>query len=78
MNKDQVNGKVDELVGAAKRKAGELTNDVPLQVKGAAQQVKGKFETAWGKAKNAVEDANAKDAARHADEKNTARPGPDV
>jgi uncharacterized protein YjbJ (UPF0337 family) len=49
MNKDQVNGTVDELVGSAKHKAGDLTGDVHLQVEGMAQQVKGKVENAWGR-----------------------------
>jgi uncharacterized protein YjbJ (UPF0337 family) len=47
MNKDRVKGTVDETVGSAKRKAGELTNDMKLRVEGMAQQVKGKVENAW-------------------------------
>lgn len=58
MNKDRVKGAIDEVVGSAKRKAGELTGDTPLQIKGIAQQVKGKFESTWGKAKDAVSEAN--------------------
>jgi uncharacterized protein YjbJ (UPF0337 family) len=54
MNKDRANGILDEAVGTAKRKAGELTGDTPLQIKGIAQQVKGKLENGWGKAKEAV------------------------
>ena len=34
MNKDRVKGAIDEVVGSAKRKAGELTGDTPLQIKG--------------------------------------------
>ena len=58
MNKDRVNGKIDEVVGSAKQKAGNLTGNTPLQVKGVAQQVKGKLENAVGKAKDAVREDN--------------------
>jgi uncharacterized protein YjbJ (UPF0337 family) len=57
MNADQVKGAIDEVVGSAKRAAGELTGNTRLQVKGMAQQVKGKVEGAWGKAKDTVRDA---------------------
>ena len=57
MNKDQVKDTIDELVGSVKRKAGELTDDTPLQIKGIAQQVKGKVENAWGNAKEGLSDA---------------------
>jgi uncharacterized protein YjbJ (UPF0337 family) len=58
MNKDRVNGTIDKVVGSAKQKAGKLTGNTPLQVKGMAQQVKGKLETTLGKAKDAVRGAN--------------------
>jgi uncharacterized protein YjbJ (UPF0337 family) len=58
MNSNQVNGAIDEVVGSAKRKAGELTGNTPLQVKGMAQQVKGKLENALGKVEDAVDEAN--------------------
>ena len=51
MNKDRVNGMIDEVAGSAKRKAGELTDNPKLQVEGMVQQAKGKVEGAWGKAK---------------------------
>jgi uncharacterized protein YjbJ (UPF0337 family) len=57
MNKDQMKGIIDEVAGSAKRKAGELTDNPKLQAEGMAQQVKGKVEGAWGKAKEAVQDA---------------------
>ncbi|MDR3771808.1 MAG: CsbD family protein [Terracidiphilus sp.] len=40
MNKDRVSGTIDEMVGSARRKAGELTDDIQLRVEGAAQQVR--------------------------------------
>ncbi|MGD1108482.1 MAG: CsbD family protein [Terracidiphilus sp.] len=58
MNSNRVNGKVDEVVGSAKRKAGKLTGNTPLQVKGIAQQTKGKLESTLGKAKDMVRGAN--------------------
>lgn len=58
MNQDRVKGTVDELVGNAKQKAGKLTGNIPLQVKGVAQQVKGKLENALGNAKDAVRESN--------------------
>jgi uncharacterized protein YjbJ (UPF0337 family) len=58
LNKNRVNGTIDEVVGSAKRKAGELTGNTKLQVKGIAQQVKGKVENAWGKATDAVQEAS--------------------
>jgi uncharacterized protein YjbJ (UPF0337 family) len=54
MNRDRVNGTIDEVVGSAKRKAGKLTGNTPLRVKGIAQQVKGKLENTVGKAKDVV------------------------
>lgn len=60
MDKDTVKGTIDDAAGRAKRQVGEWTGDTGTQVDGAAQQVKGKVEKAWG---------NVKDAARGADDK---------
>jgi uncharacterized protein YjbJ (UPF0337 family) len=57
MNKDRVKGTIDEMVGSAKQKAGNLTGNIQLQVEGMTQQVKGKVENAWGKGKDAARDA---------------------
>jgi uncharacterized protein YjbJ (UPF0337 family) len=57
MDKDQVKGTIDDVAGRAKRQVGEWTGDTGAQVEGAAQQIKGKAEKAWG---------NVKDAARSA------------
>jgi uncharacterized protein YjbJ (UPF0337 family) len=65
MNKDRVKGTIDEAVGSAKRKAGEWAGDGQLQIEGMVQQVKGKLENAWGKAKDAVDDANKEAAVKH-------------
>jgi uncharacterized protein YjbJ (UPF0337 family) len=58
MNSNQVNGKVDEVLGSIKRKAGKITGNTPLQVKGIAQQTKGKLESTLGKAKDVVRGAS--------------------
>jgi uncharacterized protein YjbJ (UPF0337 family) len=58
MNNDRIKGTIDEVVGSAKRKAGGLTGNTPLQVKGIAQQVKGKLENALGKVKDAAAGTN--------------------
>lgn len=58
MNQDRAKGILDEAVGTVKRKAGELTGDTPLQIKGIAQQVKGELENAWGEARDAVKETN--------------------
>jgi uncharacterized protein YjbJ (UPF0337 family) len=56
MDKDRVKGTVDDTVGRAKRQVGEWTGDTGTQAEGAAQQVKGKAEKAWGNVKDAVRD----------------------
>jgi uncharacterized protein YjbJ (UPF0337 family) len=66
MNKDTVKGTVDDVAGRTKRQIGEWTGDTDAQVQGAAQQVKGKVEKAWGNVKDAAKDAK-KDADRHDD-----------
>jgi uncharacterized protein YjbJ (UPF0337 family) len=60
-----VNGTIDEVMGSTKRKAGELTGNTKLQVKGIAQDVKGKVENAWGNAKDAVQEVNKEIAMQH-------------
>jgi uncharacterized protein YjbJ (UPF0337 family) len=60
MNKNRVKGAVDEFAGRARQKAGKLTGNTPLRVKGVAQQVKGKLESAWGMAKDAVVERNGR------------------
>ena len=57
MDKDRIKGKADDVAGRVKRQVGEWTGDTETQAEGAAQQVKGKVENAWGKTKDAVRDA---------------------
>jgi len=67
MNKDDVKGTIDDAAGRAKRKVGEWTGDTKTQAEGAAQQVKGKVEKAWGNLKDAANDAT-RDRKRSDDE----------
>jgi uncharacterized protein YjbJ (UPF0337 family) len=60
MDKDRVKGTIDDAAGRAKRQVGEWTGDTKAQVDGAAQQVKGKAEKAWGNMKDAARDAERK------------------
>ena len=60
MDKDTVKGTVDDAAGRIKRQVGEWTGDTGAQVEGAAQQVKGKAEKAWGNVKDAARDAGQK------------------
>ena len=60
MNKQRLNGALDEVVGSAKRKAGEWTDNTLLQVEGIAQQAKGKIESAFGKIKDQANEGIAK------------------
>ena len=57
MDKDRVKGTIDDAAGRAKRQVGEWTGDTGTQADGAAQQVKGKVEKAWGNVKDAARDA---------------------
>ena len=65
MNSDRIKGTIDEAAGLAKRKAGGVTGSTKLEVEGMVQQVKGKVENAWGKAKEAVHDANEEAQIKH-------------
>ena len=66
MDSDRIKGKADEVAGRTKRQVGEWTGDKETQAEGAAQEVKGKVENAWGKTKDAVRDA-VDDAKRHSE-----------
>ena len=54
MDKDQVKGKVKDVTGGVERKVGEWTGDRETEAKGAAKQVEGKVQNAWGTIKDAV------------------------
>jgi uncharacterized protein YjbJ (UPF0337 family) len=52
-------------MGIAKQKTGDLTGNTKLQVEGIAQNLKGKVESSWGKAVDAVHEANEEAGAPH-------------
>ena len=54
MDKDRVEGKLKDIAGRAERQAGEWTGSEKTQAEGAAKQVEGKVQNAWGKVKDAV------------------------
>ena len=66
MDKDTVKGTIDDAAGRVKRQVGEWTGDTGAQAEGAAQQVKGKVEKAWGNLKDSAKDA-AHEAEHHSD-----------
>jgi uncharacterized protein YjbJ (UPF0337 family) len=68
MDKDRVKGAVNDAAGRAKRQVGEWTGDSETQAEGAAQQVKGKVQNAWGKTKDAVRNATDKTTHPHEQE----------
>lgn len=60
MNKDKVKGKTNELAGATRRKAGDVTGNEKMEAKGAAQQSKGKTQQAVGAVKDKAGDIKDK------------------
>ena len=57
MDKNRVQGTIDDAAGRAKRQVGEWTGNTKAQVEGAAQQIKGKTEKAVGNVMDAFRDA---------------------
>ncbi len=57
MDKDRIEGKVDDVKGRVKRQAGEWTGNSELQAEGAIDQAKGKVQNAFGKMKDAARDS---------------------
>ena len=51
-----IKGKFDEVAGKVKQGVGETFNDQSMANSGAAQQVKGHAEQAWGSVKEAAQD----------------------
>lgn len=60
MNNDKVKGKTNEMVGAARKKTGEITGNESMESKGAAQEMKGKGQGMMGSAKDKVSDLKDK------------------
>ncbi|MDQ3064395.1 MAG: CsbD family protein [Acidobacteriota bacterium] len=56
-NKDEVEGKFENVKGKVKEGVGNLTGDRDLEAEGEADQAKGKTQETWGKFKHGVGDA---------------------
>jgi uncharacterized protein YjbJ (UPF0337 family) len=52
MNKDQVNGRIKEVIGNVKEIAGKITDNRDLEVKGNIQKNIGKAQADFGDLKN--------------------------
>ncbi len=57
MNKDQLKGKANQVVGKMKRDAGEVTGNDRLANQGVMDQAKGAAQETWGNVKDAAHDA---------------------
>ena len=56
MDKDRIEGKMDDVKGRVKRQVGEWTGDTETQAEGLGDQIKGKAQNAFGKVKDAGRD----------------------
>ena len=56
MNKDQVEGRLDQAKGKIKELAGKVIDNDRLEAKGKADQVSGKVQAGFGDTKEAVKD----------------------
>jgi uncharacterized protein YjbJ (UPF0337 family) len=53
-----VHGKIDEATGKLKQSVGEATGNEKMANAGAAEQIKGHVEQAWGSVKDAVKESH--------------------
>jgi len=56
-NKDEMQGKIDQLKGRAKEAAGDLNNDEQLRDEGEVDEAKGSAQEAFGKGRRKVGEA---------------------
>ena len=57
MNKDRIEGSVEQAKGKVKEVAGKATGDTKLQGEGKAQQAAGKLQNTIGGMKDAIKEA---------------------
>jgi uncharacterized protein YjbJ (UPF0337 family) len=57
MNKDRIEGSLDQAKGKVKEVAGKVMGDSKLETEGKADQVKGKVQNTVGGIKDSVKDA---------------------
>lgn len=68
-----IKGKFDELAGKAKQAVGDATGDQSTANSGAAQEVKGHGEQAWGSVKEAAHDSTERHESSAANESHNLR-----
>ena len=56
-NKDEAQGKWEQVKGTVKDKVGEVTGDHDLEAEGEVQNAEGESQETWGKLKRGVGDA---------------------
>lgn len=56
-NKDEAQGKWEQVKGTIKDKVGEVTGDRDLEAEGEVQNAEGETQETWGKFKRGVSDA---------------------
>jgi uncharacterized protein YjbJ (UPF0337 family) len=57
MNRDEIDGKVDQVKGKVKQAAGDLSDDQQLHDEGVADEAAGNVQEGFGKARRKVGDA---------------------
>ncbi|MDO9413043.1 MAG: CsbD family protein [Pseudolabrys sp.] len=57
MDKDRIEGSLDQAKGKVKEVAGKVTGDAKLETEGKADQVSGKIQNAVGGAKDKIREA---------------------
>ena len=57
MNRDELDGKVDQLKGQAKQAAGDLTDNERLHDEGVADEAAGEVQEGFGRARRKVGEA---------------------
>ncbi|MGI8905329.1 MAG: CsbD family protein [Candidatus Sumerlaeaceae bacterium] len=54
MNKDQIKGRVEEVIGKVKQSTGRNSGDLDQQDEGAGQELKGKVQKTFGDVKHNI------------------------
>jgi uncharacterized protein YjbJ (UPF0337 family) len=57
MNKDELNGKADQIKGKVKQATGDLTDDEQLHDEGVADEASGKVQEGFGRGRRKVGEA---------------------
>ena len=56
MNKDQLSGRVDQVLGMVKEVTGKVVGNDRLEAEGSAEKAKGKVQTVFGDTRENVKD----------------------